>query len=145
MLLILTRLQPQSGGDDSEPSRLSCPLIRAVVGRTRQESLRRYSRGARRIAGRGGSPTFSSTPGFRVQKMDCFHCQIQFPADGTPDDIEAPAPQNTTCGARLSTPIERTNSSISKQVTFTSATLFLAVYFFICSDRGDCPGLVLHR
>jgi hypothetical protein len=39
------------------------------------------------------SDTCSSKPGLLVQNIDLFHCQMQDIADGTPDDIEAPAPK----------------------------------------------------
>jgi hypothetical protein len=54
------------------------------------------------------SDTCSSKPGLLVQKIDLFHCQMQDFADGTPDDIEAPAPKKRAWGDPRFTPIDLT-------------------------------------
>ena len=92
-------------------------------------------------AGSESSATCSSRPGLFVQKMDFFHCQMQASAEGTPDDIDAPAPRKSAWGDPRLTPTDRTNVSISKEGISVKRNCFLPhnLAFLLVGDFGTAP------
>jgi len=73
------------------------------------------------------SSKLRSTPGWFDRKIDLFHCQMQFAAEGTLEEIDAPAPSSSIWPTCALTVTDGTKASSARKFAPGVAVGFAAL------------------